>query len=320
MHFDLNLWPLPFWLMKCMVKKDVVYRYGKSSEKMKTGESCKSSAPNMVLAVKLWTCREFYLWIVLRCLGEAGVISVHVFFGTVWLDAHVLLVIRLDSIAIDAELQEKSEADLKQLAEVLQKHVDESMAEYAQKLQEDPSFDGECSAYGEQDIHFTPCFPCCFPGHWRVVFTERCVGQCYVVDRWKVSLLKVWMQLSSFLFLLFESNCIWWGCLERSFLFCDDCMLFVNKFHCNRFVLIVKWNSKDRWKERLHHNDPFVMIRLCFAGKKTHRGPTFKLSSVMVNAQAITKAQADLEPLLQAIPTDRELRKKCVAVDWLDQK
>lgn len=89
----------------------------------------------------------------------------------------------MDSIAIDAELQEKSEADLKQLAEVLQKHVDESMAEYAQKLQEDPSFDGERSAYREQDIHFTPCFPCCLPDHWRVVFTERCVGQCYVVDR-----------------------------------------------------------------------------------------------------------------------------------------
>ncbi|XP_076465125.1 chromodomain-helicase-DNA-binding protein 1-like isoform X2 [Babylonia areolata] len=93
---------------------------------------------------------------------------------------------RLDAIAIDAELQEKSEADLKQLAEVLQKNVDESMAEYAQKVQADPAFDG----------------------------------------------------------------------------------------------------------------------------KKTHRGPTFKLSSVMVNAQAITKAQADLEPLLQAMPTDREQRKK----------
>ncbi|XP_070204130.1 chromodomain-helicase-DNA-binding protein 1-like isoform X3 [Littorina saxatilis] len=93
---------------------------------------------------------------------------------------------RLDSIAIDAELQEKSEADLKHLAEVLQRNVDESMAEYAQKIKEDPTFDG----------------------------------------------------------------------------------------------------------------------------KKTHRGPTFKLSSVMVNAQAITKAQGDLEPLLEAVPADREQRKK----------
>ncbi|KAK7484546.1 hypothetical protein BaRGS_00024178 [Batillaria attramentaria] len=93
---------------------------------------------------------------------------------------------RLDAIACDAELQEKSEADLRHLAEVLQKNVDEAMAEYQQKIQEDPSFDG----------------------------------------------------------------------------------------------------------------------------KKTHRGPTFKLSSVMVNAQAVRKAQADLEPLIKAIPADREKRKQ----------
>lgn len=88
----------------------------------------------------------------------------HMFFRTVnsWWGVF-LLVIRLDSIAIDAELQEKSEADLKQLAEVLQKHVEESMAEYAQKLQEDPSFDGE-SVYQyaadretEWDIHVQLC-------------------------------------------------------------------------------------------------------------------------------------------------------------------
>lgn len=48
----------------------------------------------------------------------------------------------MDAIACDAELQEKSEADLRRLAEVLQKNVDESMAEYSQKMQEDPSFDG----------------------------------------------------------------------------------------------------------------------------------------------------------------------------------
>ena len=52
---------------------------------------------------------------------------------------------------------------MKQLAEVLQKHVEESMAEYAQKLQEDPSFDGE-SVYQyaadretEWDIHVQLC-------------------------------------------------------------------------------------------------------------------------------------------------------------------
>lgn len=80
--------------------------------------------------------------------------------------AHVLLVIRLDSIAIDAELQEKSEADLKQLAEVLQKHVDESMAEYAQKLQEDPSFDGECSAYKTFISHLVFLAVCRVTGGW----------------------------------------------------------------------------------------------------------------------------------------------------------
>lgn len=48
----------------------------------------------------------------------------------------------MDAIACDAELQEKSEADLRHLADVLQKNVDEAMAEYAQKIHEDPTFDG----------------------------------------------------------------------------------------------------------------------------------------------------------------------------------
>jgi hypothetical protein len=34
------------------------------------------------------------------------------------------------------------------------------------------------------------------------------------------------------------------------------------------------------------------------------------MSSVMVNAQAISKAQAELEPLIKAIPLDKEQRKK----------
>ncbi|KAL3867259.1 hypothetical protein ACJMK2_044474 [Sinanodonta woodiana] len=47
-----------------------------------------------------------------------------------------------------------------------------------------------------------------------------------------------------------------------------------------------------------------------FDGKKTHRGPSFKLASVMVNAQSLVKAEAELEPLVATIPVDKEERKK----------
>ncbi|XP_048736383.2 chromodomain-helicase-DNA-binding protein 1-like isoform X3 [Ostrea edulis] len=45
-------------------------------------------------------------------------------------------------------------------------------------------------------------------------------------------------------------------------------------------------------------------------GKKGNRGPSFKMSSVSVNAQAIVKAGQELEPLAAAIPTEKEEKKK----------
>merc|ERR1711874_837690 len=44
--------------------------------------------------------------------------------------------------------------------------------------------------------------------------------------------------------------------------------------------------------------------------KKTHKGPTFKINSVSINAQSMLKAEEDLKPLAEAIPNDKEQRKK----------
>lgn len=52
---------------------------------------------------------------------------------------------RLDSIAEDAELQEKSEADLSRLIDTLQSQCEQAMKEYEEKLKEDPMFDGKKS-------------------------------------------------------------------------------------------------------------------------------------------------------------------------------
>ncbi|CAE1322927.1 CHD2 [Acanthosepion pharaonis] len=48
---------------------------------------------------------------------------------------------RLDAIARDAELQEKSEADLKRVAELLKERCEQAMTEYKEKLDEDPNFE-----------------------------------------------------------------------------------------------------------------------------------------------------------------------------------
>ena len=50
--------------------------------------------------------------------------------------------IRLDAIAGDAELQEKSQADLVRLADLLKSNCLAAMAEYEQKLQADPQLNG----------------------------------------------------------------------------------------------------------------------------------------------------------------------------------
>nr|QVX32602.1 CHD1/2 [Platynereis dumerilii] len=47
-----------------------------------------------------------------------------------------------------------------------------------------------------------------------------------------------------------------------------------------------------------------------FDGKKTHKGPTFKLSNVQLNAKSILHACQDLEPLAQVMPKESAERKK----------
>ncbi|KAK3096752.1 hypothetical protein FSP39_002924 [Pinctada imbricata] len=57
-------------------------------------------------------------------------------------------------------------------------------------------------------------------------------------------------------------------------------------------------------------------------GKKSQRGPAFKISSVSVNAQSIMKAEQELEPLAATMPQDREglrkfqLQAQVKAVHW----
>ena len=54
---------------------------------------------------------------------------------------------RLDAIAGDAELQEKSQADLQRLADTLNNNCLNAMKEYEEKLKEDPNFDGETNYF-----------------------------------------------------------------------------------------------------------------------------------------------------------------------------
>lgn len=51
-------------------------------------------------------------------------------------------IFRLDAIAEDAELQEKSEADLRRLAEYLRRACEDATKEHNQKLQENPNPEG----------------------------------------------------------------------------------------------------------------------------------------------------------------------------------
>lgn len=50
---------------------------------------------------------------------------------------------RLEAIATDAELEDKSTEDLARLADILHNSCVKAVAEYEEKLQEDPNFDGE---------------------------------------------------------------------------------------------------------------------------------------------------------------------------------
>ncbi|GFO50432.1 chromodomain-helicase-DNA-binding protein 1, partial [Plakobranchus ocellatus] len=45
-------------------------------------------------------------------------------------------------------------------------------------------------------------------------------------------------------------------------------------------------------------------------GSKKNKGPSFKIASVSINAQALLKSEEDLRPLAEAIPEDKDQRKK----------
>ncbi len=49
---------------------------------------------------------------------------------------------RLDAIACDAELQEKTESELTKVAQFLQTGVEQAMKEHEDKIKEDPSGEG----------------------------------------------------------------------------------------------------------------------------------------------------------------------------------
>ena len=49
---------------------------------------------------------------------------------------------RLESVATDAELDDKSSEDLTRLADILHNSCIKAVAEYEDKLKEDPNFDG----------------------------------------------------------------------------------------------------------------------------------------------------------------------------------
>ena len=56
-------------------------------------------------------------------------------------------------------------------------------------------------------------------------------------------------------------------------------------------------------------------VVLCYvagATKKGHRGPTFKLAGVPVNAKSVMLARAELEPLCEVMPATKDERKRSV--------
>ena len=67
---------------------------------------------------------------------------------------YTYLLCRLDSIAEDAELTDKSASDLIDLAQYLKTSCEQAVEEYQQKLLEDEQFDGTCFS-----IYFPHFFP-----------------------------------------------------------------------------------------------------------------------------------------------------------------
>lgn len=66
----------------------------------------------------------------------------------VFVDQAFCIFPRLDVIAADAELEDKSIEDLTRLADILHNSCVKAVAEYEDKLKEDPNFDGKlfCTA------------------------------------------------------------------------------------------------------------------------------------------------------------------------------
>lgn len=64
-----------------------------------------------------------------------------------WSSVHLYSFLRLDAIAEDAELQEKSEADLLRLAEYLRRACEDAIKEHNQKLQENQAPEGYLHTY-----------------------------------------------------------------------------------------------------------------------------------------------------------------------------
>uniref|UniRef100_A0A2C9JCR5 Uncharacterized protein n=2 Tax=Biomphalaria glabrata TaxID=6526 RepID=A0A2C9JCR5_BIOGL len=74
-----------------------------------------------------------------------------------------------------------------------------------------------------------------------------------------------------------------------------------------RLAEYLKRACEDALRE---HNQKLQEAPGTEAGKKSHKGPSFKIASVTINAQALLKAEEDLKPLAEAMPEDKEQRKK----------
>ena len=62
---------------------------------------------------------------------------------------------RLDAVAADAELEDKSTEDLERLADILHNSCVKAVAEYDEKLKEDPNFDGKLPCIALVTVKFT---------------------------------------------------------------------------------------------------------------------------------------------------------------------
>jgi len=74
-----------------------------------------------------------------------------------------------------------------------------------------------------------------------------------------------------------------------------------------RLIEFMKKACEEAMKEHLQKIQDAPQIE---GAKKSQKGPQFKINSVSINAQSILKAEDDLKPLADAIPDEKEERKK----------